>query len=152
MTLLFLLLKAVLALMLAFLGGAFLRNARGLCAETSAFALRRDRLLGLALYAVSLVAGWVAAIRLASWPSGWGVSPDLLLIGIAGIWGVAVWLGLRRTVSMASVRILGVAAVVVFVAVVITANGELAGADLFLLVAALVWLGTTLLRPGSATK
>lgn len=144
MTLLFLLLKALLAAMLAYLGGAFVRNVRGLCPENSAFALQRDRLLGLALYAVSVVTGGLAAVRLAAAPAGESWSPVALGGGVV-LWLVALWLGLRRAVSLAAVRGVGIASVLVVAALVIAANGVLTGADLFLLVGALVWLGATLI-------
>jgi len=147
MTLLFLLLKAVLAFMLAYLGGAFLRNVRGLCPENSAAALQRDRLLGLALYAVSAMAGTLAATRLATSLAAGGTWSVVALITFVIVWLGALRLGLRRNVSLASVRVVASAAVLAFTALVVAANGAVTGADVFLMLGALVWLGATLLSP-----
>jgi len=147
MTLVFLLLKAFLAFMLAYLGGAFLRNVRGLSAENSASALQRDRLLGLALYAVSAFAGGLAAVRLAGTFPDEGLGSVICLTGFTFLWLVSLWLGLRRSVSLSSVRLVAIAAVLVVVALVVASNGGVTGTDFFLIIGALVWLGATLLSP-----
>lgn len=140
-------LEAALALMLAYLGGAFIRNIPGIGDENSGPGLKRDRLLGLALYGVSLFTGGVAGSRLAGIAGREG-GPDLslpLAIPVLGAcWLVAVWLGLRKAVTVATVRRTGITAVVTLSLILVFANNRLNGTDIYLLVALIVWLGVTL--------
>ena len=149
------LLQAALAPMLAFLGGAFLRNVRGLGDDGTAFGRSRDRLLGLALYVASVFAGALAGSRLAGYPGPAG-EPEVALPFaapvLAALWLGAVGLGLRRMVAVAAVRRMVIAAVVALVLMLAGANSRLTGADIFMLVALAVWLGSTLIGFDRARK
>jgi hypothetical protein len=144
------LLKVLLALMLAGLGGAFIRNVRGLCPENSAFELSRDRLLGLALYAASIFLMIVAGGRLAaSWgaPETHPLAFVVTALPLALLWAGAVALGLRRSVTLRSVKKLVLASVATLTLFLVASNGRFSTADAFLLTGLMVWL-LVVLRPG----
>jgi len=137
------LLKALLALMLAYLGGAFLRNVRGLCAENSAFELSRDRLLGLALYASSIFLGAVSCGRLASVlgnPEAQAASLLLIAAPLTALWAGATILGLRQSVTLRAVKRMVLVSVATLTLFLATSNGFFSTADAFLLIGLMVWL------------
>lgn len=145
MTLLSCLLQVALALLLAYLGGPFLRNVRGVSDEPSVYGRRRDRLLGLALYGFALVIGAVAASRLAALVGSDGRPYGLLPLVAPAVglgWILALVVGLRQGASAAAVRAIAIAAVALVVLIVAIANGRIAGGDWFLLSALVVWLVT----------
>lgn len=149
------LLKALLALMFAYLGGAFVRNVRGLCAENSSFERSRDRLLGLSLYAASLLLAIVAYGRLAStWanPDAHTVALLTAAIPLALLWAGAAALGLRRSVTLGAVKKVVLASVATLTLLLVVSNGEFSTADAFLLIGLMVWLITTLRSPRSIAR
>lgn len=135
------LLKALLALILAALGGAFLHNVRGLCPENSPAALARDRLLGLALYAVSFFLGTVAAGRIAD-----HLAAPLLTVALplALLWAAAIAAGLRRNITLSHVKRGIFAAVATLALFLVASNGKFALPDAFLLLGLAAWLAVTL--------
>lgn len=140
-------LKALLALILAFLGGALLRNVRGLGREQSRFERNQDRLLGASSYVVSIFLGVVACQRITA--VGEVTAGSLPLLPVAAIFA-ACWLavagwGLRRTVTLTLVRYAAIGAVIALALLLVVANGRIIGADVFLGLALMVWLVSTLL-------
>lgn len=146
------LLQAALAVLLAYLAGTFVRGERTLAARGAA-PRHRDRLLGFALHLASAFIGSFAVSHLA----GAGGHAAVVPLSVAApllvtCWLGAVGLGLRRTTTAVGMRWTTIAAVVTIVLILVSANGEFSRADVFLLVALLVWLGCTLLLPNRSTK
>lgn len=141
------LLQATLAVLLAYLAGTFVRG------ERTPAARRRDRLLGFALHLASAFIGSFAVSHLAGAGGHAAVVPLAVAAPLlAACWLGAVVLGLRRTTTAVGMRWTTIAAVVTLVLILVSANGEFSRADVFLLVALLVWLGCTLLLPNRSTK
>lgn len=142
-------LKALLALILAYLGGAFLRNVRGFDPVRSGFERSQDRLLGSALYVASLFLGVAACQRLAYSGSAESDAVRSALLPVALVfsvcWVVAVALGLRSGVTLAAVRYAVVAAVVTLALFLVSSNGRIMGTDVFLGLGLVAWLVVTLI-------
>ena len=149
-------LKALLALILAYLGGAFLRNVRGFDPDQSGFERSQDRLLGSALYVASLFLGVVACQRLilTGGAGSEAASPALLpvALGFAVCWVGAALLGLRRDVSWVQVRYAVIAAVVTLALFLVSSNGRIMGTDVFLGLGLVAWLVVTLVGTRSVLK
>lgn len=143
------LLKALLALILAYLGGAFLRNVRGFDPDRSGFERSQDRLLGSALYVASLFLGVVACQRLILAGGAESESKSSALLPVALVfsvcWVIAALLGLRPGGTLAAVRYAVVAAVVTLALFLVTSNGQIMGTDVFLGLGLVAWLVVTLM-------
>lgn len=145
-------LKALLALILTFLGGAFIRNVRGFAPNQAWVERSQDRLLGLALYIVSLFLGVVASQRLILAGGADSITPLLTVGGFSVCWvATAVW-GLRADVTFSAVQYAVMAAVVTLVLLLVSVSGPIMGTDVFLGLGLVAWLVVTIIRTRSAKE